>query len=43
MLGSSMDPLPMACLLQPPTKAEKAAKITVTDKKHTNISQVLLY
>ena len=32
--------LPMACL-QPTTKAEKAAKITLTDKILTNISQVL--
>ncbi len=32
--------LPMACL-QPPTKAEKAAKITATDKILTNISHVL--
>jgi hypothetical protein len=35
-----MSLLPMACL-QPPTKAEKAAKITLTDKILTNISQVL--
>ncbi len=32
--------LPMASL-QPPTKAEKAAKITATDKILTNISHVL--
>jgi len=32
--------LPMACLM-PPTKAEKAAKITLTDKILTNISKVL--
>ena len=32
--------LPIACL-QPPTKAEKEAKISATDKILTNISHVL--